>query len=217
MSNANNSLPPDALLFIAPGCPHCPVVLQGLADLVKEGLIGTLEVVNVAVHPERAAALNVRMAPWTRLGPFKLEGAQTPAALRRWAERVSEPEAVTDYLATLLGEGELDRAEAFLAEDPTQLARLLPLVADPAAPMQVRLGASAVLESYAGTAALQALVPELLRLAADEDHRVRGDACHYLGLSGAPMALPALESCLNDPHPEVREIARDALETLRPG
>ena len=51
-----NKAIPDALLLLAPGCPHCPAVLEGLGALVKDGALGTLEVVNIAVHPERAAA-----------------------------------------------------------------------------------------------------------------------------------------------------------------
>ena len=47
---------PDAELLIAPGCVHCPVVLDGLSALVKAGAIGRLEVVNIAQHPEIAAA-----------------------------------------------------------------------------------------------------------------------------------------------------------------
>ena len=43
---------PDALLFITPGCPHCPGVLQGLSEMVKQGTIGKLTVINAASHPE---------------------------------------------------------------------------------------------------------------------------------------------------------------------
>jgi thioredoxin-like negative regulator of GroEL len=60
--------PPDALLFIAPGCIHCPVVLQGLSELLKQTLIGKLTVVNVAAHPETAKEYGVRAAPWLQLG-----------------------------------------------------------------------------------------------------------------------------------------------------
>ena len=52
--------PPDALLLIATGCPHCPTVLAGVGDLVKQGKIGRLEVVNIVTHPEVAQALGVR-------------------------------------------------------------------------------------------------------------------------------------------------------------
>ena len=75
----NQNAIPDALLLLAPGCPHCPAVLEGLSGLLKEGVIGRLEAVNAAIHPERAAELGVRTVPWARIGPFELEGEQTPA------------------------------------------------------------------------------------------------------------------------------------------
>ncbi len=205
---------PDALLFIAPGCPHCPVVLQGLADLVKTGAIGRLEVVNVAVHPEKAAELGVRSAPWTRIGPYILEGAQTPGALKQWAEKAANEEGGSDYLRELLSSGKLPEAEAYLEADPKRLPETLDLVGDPEAPMQVRVGANALLESHAGGDELNPLVPRLGDLSRHADHRIRSDACHLLGLSGSPEAEPYLRERLEDESSEVREIAEESLETL---
>ena len=38
---------PSALLLIATGCQHCPTVLQNLSELIKEGRLSSLEVVNI--------------------------------------------------------------------------------------------------------------------------------------------------------------------------
>lgn len=206
--------PPDALLFIAPGCPHCPVVLQGLGELVKQGSIGRLEVINVAVHPEIAAQHGVRSAPWTRLGPFELEGAQTPQELRRWAELAASADGITTYLEQLLRDGQLNRAEQQLARHPDWLARLLPLLTKADTPMQVRIGLGALFEGQAGSAELQALVPTLGELSRSGDHSVRADACHYLALSGSAQAVPFLQARLEDESAEVREIAVESLEML---
>ncbi|MGE0081890.1 MAG: HEAT repeat domain-containing protein [Thiohalomonadaceae bacterium] len=205
---------PDALLLVAPGCPHCPGVLDALGALVKEGVIGRLEVINVAVHPERAAALGVRGVPFTRLGPFELDGARTAAELRRWAERAAHPRGMAEYLEQMLAEGGLAKVEAMLAAEPARFPQLLGLMEDAELPLQVRLGIGAVIEGLAGTPVLQEAVPVLARLTGHADHRVRGDACHFLGLTLSPAARPALEACLGDPHPEVREIAREALEGI---
>ena len=71
MSNAN-TVPPDALLLLTSQCPHCPTVLQGLGELVKKGLIGRLEVVNIVARPDIAKQYGVRKVPWFRLGEFEL-------------------------------------------------------------------------------------------------------------------------------------------------
>ena len=42
---------PDALLLISTHCPHCPAMLTALADLVKQGTVGRLEVVNLEQRP----------------------------------------------------------------------------------------------------------------------------------------------------------------------
>ncbi|WP_127476067.1 HEAT repeat domain-containing protein [Sulfurivermis fontis] len=207
--------PPDALLFIAPGCPHCPVVLQALSEMVKQGSIGRLEVINAAAHPEQAAALGVRAAPWTRLGPFELEGAQTPQELRRWLELAGQSDGITRYLEQLLRDGQLARAEQQLARHPDWLAHLLPLLTQADTPMQVRVGVGALIEGQAGSAELQALVPALGELSRATDHSVRADACHYLGLSGSAEAVPLLRARLEDENGDVREIAGEALDVLQ--
>lgn len=207
--------PPDALLFIAPGCPHCPVVLQGLGELVKQGAIGRLEVINVAAHPELAAQRGVRSAPWTRIGAFELEGAQTPQELRRWAELAGSADGISVYLEQLLRDGQLARAEQQLARHPDWLAQLLPLLTKPDMPMQVRIGVGALFEGQAGSAELQALIPALGELSRADDHSLRADACHYLGLSGGAEAVPFLRARLEDENAEVREIAAESLEALQ--
>ena len=74
---------PDAELMIATGCAHCPVVLSGLAELLKKGQIGRLAVTNITSHPEVAEARGVRGVPWIRIGPFELSGAQ-----REWPQHL---------------------------------------------------------------------------------------------------------------------------------
>lgn len=208
------SNPPDALLFITPGCPHCPVVLQGLSDLIKQAAIGQLTVVNVAAHPEMAEQYGVRAAPWLRLGPFTLTGAHSPAELRQWVEWSSNDEGIAHYVEHLLISGQYKDAKAFIAEDPQRLKPLLAIVADPGKQIEVRVGVDALLEAYRNTTPLQSLLPQLAELSRHADHRVRADACNLLGLSGSAEARPILSACLNDKHEEVREIAAESLQLL---
>jgi len=205
---------PAALLFTAPGCPHCPGVKASLEKLLAEGVIASLQVLSVVEEQARAAELGVRSVPWLQLGDFVLTGAQTPQALRQWAERAADPRGMSGYLEHLLASGELAEAEALLQRQAQHLDALLPLLAAPDTPIQVRLGIGAILESLEGSEALHALLPELIRLSTHEDHRVRSDACHYLGLTHNVEALPALEVRREDVHPEVREIAADAIELI---
>jgi thiol-disulfide isomerase/thioredoxin len=210
-----SATPPDALLFIAPGCPHCAGVLQGLNKLVKQGHIGEITVVDVTTHPEKAAEFGVRAAPWLRLGPFTLTGAQTIAELRQWTEWASGEEGIAHYVEHLLKQGAYKQAAAFIDADTGRLKPLLAIVADPGAKLQVRLGVSALLEAHANSPSLQKLLPQLAELARHDDHRVRADACYLLGLTGSEAARAHVEICLSDTHEEVREIAEEAMEKLK--
>ncbi len=205
---------PDALLIVSGSCPNCPAVLAALAEMVKAGSIGELRVVNVEQRPEAAQAYGVRSVPWVRIGPFELTGLRSRKELEQWAARVGSPEGMADWFHALLKEGALQRVLEEVGSHPERLAAVLPIVANPEASLNVRIGAGAVLEAFAGQPALKALVPQLAALTAHGDARVRADASHYLGLTGDPGARPALEARLNDPDPQVREIAAESLALL---
>jgi thiol-disulfide isomerase/thioredoxin len=204
--------PPDALLFISPGCPHCPTVLHALSELVEEAKIGKLTVVNVAVYPELAQELGVRTAPWLRLGAFILTGAYSLAELRVWVARTTVPEGAAHYVEHLLRLGSYRQAAAFVAGDVLRLKPLLAIISDANIDLDIRLGVSALLESQARE--LCGLLPELAELTRHADHRVRADACYLLGLTGSPAARAYVDPCRSDAHEEVREIAEDAWAAL---
>lgn len=210
----NPAQPPDAFLLLAPGCPHCHGVLEGLSGLVKEGVIGRLEVVNAAVHPGRAEALGVKTVPWTRIGPFELEGALSPAELRQWAQRCGSPDGLADYFLHLLKTGRRGKVEDFLREDPSRGQALVRLLERADASMAMRLGIGAVLEELRGSGAARDMIPGLGALAREGNALMRADACHFLSLIGGVEVVPHLRACLEDAEEEVRETAREALAGL---
>lgn len=206
--------PPDALMVLGSRCPHCPTVLQGLGELIKQGRIGRLEVINLEQRPDLAEALGIRAVPWVRLGPFELEGLRSPAELKQWAERAGSPEGLAEYFEELLREGRLQQVVDHIRRDPPALKGLLIPLADPEAELQIRLGIGAVMEDLAGSEALQAGVADLGELTRHEQALVRNDACHYLGMSASPEAVPYLRARLEDSDPGVVEVAQEALELL---
>ncbi len=210
----SQSVIPDVLLFVAPGCPHCPAVLESLAGLVKEGAIGRLEVVNAAVHPARAAELGVKTVPWARIGPFELAGALPPDELRRWAGRADSLDGMADYFFDMLKSGRRNRVEEMARQEPARLHALVRLMERPDTSMAVRLGIAAVLEELHDSGLAEILIPGLGALARSGDALTRADACHFLSLIGAAAVIPWLRACLDDEDKEVREIAAESLEEL---
>ena len=205
---------PDALLLISTHCPHCPAMLASLADLVKQGIVGRLEAVNLEQHPDVAQALGVRSVPWLRIGRIELAGVHGKAELAAWAGKADSEAGMADYFHMLLKEGQLPSAQALIEADPALLAAVLPIVGNVEASLNVRLGAGVLLENFAGTDPLRALVSRLAELSQHDDARVRADACHYLGLSGDAAAGPWLDARLADDDADVREIAAESLERL---
>jgi thioredoxin-like negative regulator of GroEL len=209
--------PPDARLFLSSHCPHCPAMLAILADLVKTGKIGRLDVINVERHPELAQAKGIRSVPWVGIGPFELSGARPRAELEEWIIRAGSESGMADYLHALLKEGELARVLSAVKEQPELLQALLPIMANPEASLNVRIGAGAVFEDMAGSEALAALTPRLGDLSTHDDARVRADACHTLSLTRSIAARPYLLARLGDADADVREIAEESLALLLPG
>ena len=214
MSNANTA-PPDALLLLTSQCPHCPTVLQGLGELVKKGLIGRLEVVNIVARPDIAEQYGVRTVPWFRLGEFELEGLHSLAELQQWAERAASADGLAIYYTELLKQGQLARVLAAIHRHKNHIGALLDLAGDPDTDLTVRIGVSAVVEDHAGSELLQSQLPALAQLARHSDPRVRSDAAHFLALSGSKAALGELEALVQDSEPAVRELARDSLAELQ--
>jgi len=205
---------PDALLLISTHCPHCPAMLAALADLVKQGVIGRLEAVNLEQHPEVGQALGVRSVPWVRIGRIELAGVHSKAELAEWAAKADSEEGLADYFHMLLKEGQLSKAQALIEADPALLAAVLPIVGNVDASLNVRLGAGVLLENFAGSDTLRALLPRLGELSQHADARVRADACHYLGLTEDTAARPWLDARVSDEDADVREIAAESLQAI---
>ena len=205
---------PDATLMISSHCPHCASMLSVLSDLVKEGAVGHLSVVNVEIHPDLAKAENVRSVPWLRIGEFEFTGAHGATELRAWAERSQSEEGWADYFHQLLKDGQAARVIELVRTTPERLAAILPIVANPEASLNVRVGAGVLMEEFAHSAALKGLTARLGEMASDADARVRADACHYLSMTGDARAKPYLEAHIDDPDAEVREIARESLAAI---
>ena len=207
---------PDAELMIAPGCTHCPVVLAGLADLVKAGKIGRLDVVNIGQHPDIATQRGVRGVPWIRIGPFELSGAHSRSELEELVDKARSTDGLQTYLRDSLESGELDQVIRACRRSPELLSPLLALAGDLDTPFAVRVGVGAVLEDLATDDLLTGLSGPIRQLAASPEPQIRADAAHFLGLIGGQEALAELHRLANDEDHEVREIASESLAEMGP-
>jgi HEAT repeat protein len=154
----------------------------------------------------------VRSVPWVRIGSFELEGLRSEKELREWALKATTDKGMSDWLEELLSSGNLDKPLQQVRSDPATMDALLELFADPDTGLNIRIGISAIMEDLQGTETLSAITDRLGKLTRHEDARIRGDACHYLSLSGNPAATAYIQPLLNDEDENVREVARESLE-----
>ena len=201
-------------MLLGSRCPYCPSVLEGLSQLVKKGEISQLTIINLEQNPEIANKLGVRSVPWVRIGPFELEGQQTPAELASWAKRAASNEGIREYISELLNTGGIAKAEALILNNPGYFSFLLELFADDATSLNIRVGIGALMEMLAEKDFLQSHIEDLGKLTQHDNVQMRIDACHYLSLTRDRSALPFIEQLLSDEDATVREVAKESLETL---
>ena len=201
-------------MLLGTHCPHCPSVLSGLTKLVKAGTIGTLKVINIEQRPELARELGVRTVPWVRLGPFELEGLHSEKELEKWAENANSEAGMAAGLDELLSSGSVGKAIKLVQSSPDAINALLLLFADPEIQLNTRIGISAIMEELQNSPRLQGVVDKLGALTGHEDARIRGDACHYLALSGAQQAIRFIKPLLQDQDPDTKELAQESLQIL---
>ena len=201
-------------LFIAPGCPHCPNVLQALSELIKDGEIAEMEVSNMALVPEKAQELNIRSVPWIKIGPFELTGSQTKGELQTWISRIQSETGMQEYFNKLLTNSELNKVMSLLKKEPDLFRHLPVMIQDKDTSLGAKIGIGAIFEEFQGTKAIKALIPSLTELLTSEQASIRNDACYYLGLSESPDAIAPIKTLANDDTEEVRESVRDALDII---
>ncbi len=205
---------PSALLLIASGCQHCPAMLKNLSELLEQGKISSLEIINITVSPERAKALNVRTVPWLKLEEYELTGLKSRSELVKWIDKAGSTEGQRLYFEELITNGEISKAQKIIEEKSWQMPALLSIISSEDTSLSLRIGVSAIIEQLAGSKQLIENIDTLSEYCQHKLARVRNDACYYLGLSRHIDAEENIRPLLDDENDEVRETAKEALEEI---
>jgi thiol-disulfide isomerase/thioredoxin len=208
------SIAPSALLLIASGCPHCPSVLQSLTELIKEGKIARLEVVNIEQDPDRAKALNVRSVPWMKLGEFELAGLKSKTEILQWIEKSASPENMSAYFEELMNDGDISKVQQLVIDNPQYMNSLFDIMSNESSSLSARIGVGVIIEHLEGSDILINHIDSLGEICQNPLARIRNDACYYLGLTHHQDARKYIRPLLDDSDEEVKEIAREALDEI---
>jgi len=207
-------LPVHAILLVAPTCPHCPQMKEILTGLLAQGDLASLEIIDISIDLERAAQLGVRTVPWCQLNTLELQGTHSRDEVVYWLDQAAREAGQQQLFDSLLEIGQLSQVESILRRQPVAMHDLLVLFADQERQINVRIGASAVLESLQGSGLLEQAVDEIGAYTQDRNVSTRIDACHVLSFVEHPSALMFLRKALQDSNAEVREVAEESLNEL---
>ncbi|MCP4604620.1 MAG: hypothetical protein GY847_29545 [Proteobacteria bacterium] len=207
--------PAELLVFVASQCPHCP---QAAREAVKIALASpkvTTSIIDAQHFPKLAERFQARSVPLTVLDKgFSWTGVVPASEL---AEQILSRDSVDHQAAafnSLIEHNRLDEAVQQICAGSGSshfLAAWKKSITSSRIPLM--LVAEEVLEQETG--ALDGIVPNLVEVLQSEDAALRGDTADLLGRIGHQTAVPGLETLLDDPNPDVAEIAAEAIEEIR--
>ena len=215
ISVSSDPVSAELIVFTASGCPHCPRAVNVGLDLAIENP----GVVCIVADAQRNTALverfKVQSVPTTILDRgISWTGVLTTGAVVEKLRSRNQPAFRDEVFRSFVASGRLDEAAA-MVRAPDGAERFARLWRDSsiASRIPLMLVAEAVLEN--APVALTVVVHQLGQSVFSTDAALRGDTVDLLGQIGHPDGVPFVENLLNDPNPDVVEIAEETLERLR--
>ena len=205
--------PVGLLVLIASGCPHCPRAVQAANRLSAASPSVTTTVVDVQRFGDLAESLGARSVPMTIIDDgLVIQGVTSANELLAKVLSRGTDEYEQAVFGSLLDVGRFDAAAETVLKTDHGVARFLHAWCRSATSsrMAMMMVVERVLE--ADPAALNPAVDGLIESLASEAAALRGDTADLLGQIGVPRGIEALRPLLDDPNPDVAEIAAEALE-----
>lgn len=200
-------------VLVAPTCPNCPAVVALCTRLAAARPQLQLDVIDAMYFQDLAGSVTsvpAVIVEQTRTFVGQVDPEQLLDAVRRSGDASYLPEV----MGSMIEAGRMTEAMP-LARGEDGAAALATILRQGG--LKERMGVMLLCEELLelDRHALDGAVPTLLPLVESEDPTLRGDTADLLGRIGSPSAAAALGRLLQDDHPDVREIAAEALEMLR--
>lgn len=218
-SEAQNSLrdlskPAHILVLIAATCPHCPQVVRAALTLAVIQPLITLSVVDAVHFSDLAERYKVKSTPTTIINDGMTIVGQI--GLEQLAARLMSAignSSLTPILDSMIRSGRAEDAAELICRESRPQA-IVPIYLSKE--FSTRMGALVTMEEalQINPRILDDIVEDLTPLLFQEEVGLRGDTAELLGKIGNPSSIPALRKVVEDPDPDVREAAQEALEIL---
>jgi len=207
--------PAEVLVFMAPPCPNCPHSVDAAIRVALASPIINTTIIDVQQYPELSKQFGVRSVPMTILDRgLSTVGIMKEEALVEQILSRGSDEFEHKVFISIIESGRFDDAVNAIKQGRGASCFF---AAWKGSATSLRIGLLLASESALeeDSAILDGLVPELLTLLDSEDTTLRGDTADLLGRIGHTSAIERLERLLDDPNPDVAEIAFDALDEIR--
>jgi hypothetical protein len=218
-SEALNSLrdlskPAHILVLIAATCPHCPQVVRAAITLAVIQPLITLSVVDAVHFSDLAERYKVKSTPMTIINDgMTIVGQIGVEQLATKLMSAVGASSLTPILDSMIKSGRAEDAAELICRD-SRPKDIVPLYLSKE--FSARMGALLTMEEalQINPRILDDIVEDLTPLLFKEEIGLRGDTAELLGKIGNPVSIPALRKAVEDPDPDVREAAQEALEIL---
>jgi hypothetical protein len=212
-------VPADLRLFIAPQCPHCPILVRSLLPILFFGASLKLTIIDGSLYTEMARMYDIRSVPTLILDDdFQWNGMVNMEELLTTISRRDMGNLSQTTLTNLLKDGKASMIAEMMVRHQKLPSAFLKLVAHEKWPL--RLGAMVAFEEIIRISPAMAVrsIPLLLGVFPGADDQAKGDILYLLGLIGSPESEPFLESIKHGGYnDEIMESATEALENIRAG
>ncbi len=211
---ANLEQPAELLVFIAPTCPHCPQAVKVANQVALASPRVSVSIIDVQQFPKLAERFAVSSVPLTVLdNGFSFTGVVPGAKVgEHILNRGSDGQRTEGFLNLIEG-GRIAVAVKAMCKG----SGLEPFLNSwEKSVTSQRIGLMMAVEEALeeNEEALDRISTDLVPLLGAEDAALRGDTADLLGRIGLPMAVDHLKTLLNDPNPDVAEIAQEAIEEI---
>ncbi len=206
--------PLELLIFIAPTCPHCPVMVRTCVMIAANDPRLRLRVIDALHFRDWAERYKVKSAPTVVIDDgLTLVGNIDSQELTSGILSIRDPSFITKILESMMNTGRAEDAGMWICKNKAAKA-VLPLYCSPV--FSQRMGALVAMEEALSQdpRILDEIVDDLILLLSHEDDGLRGDTSELLGKVCLPKAIPHLERLRDDPNEDVRDAAIEALGVL---
>jgi glutaredoxin len=206
----------EMLLFVSAHCPNCPYAVRTVQSLARKLPNLTVHLLEAMQHTDLAKQHNVQSVPSLLIDDeLRYVGDLEESGLLDILGSSDSTTIVHEKIRKQIKEegGALEAAEWIASGgDPSFLATDLG-----ESTFEERIALLVALEEALETdpRCLDRMVDPLLPHLDAEHASVRGDIADLLGKIGDRKALPALKRLLEDPDPNVSEVAEEAIEAIK--